>query len=155
MTPTLYLFILESIGTQELILVGIIALIVFGPRKLPEMARKLGGMLSELRKVSNDFRETWEREASLDDSRFEERKIEPAVPRDIPRRELAPAGQNEDKGKEDLSEADSSGPEIREMSREDFEKFSMPSKEDSAATMDPDPPGETPEDPSDNKRNWL
>ena len=36
-----YLFILESIGTSELLLIGLVALIIFGPRKLPELARML------------------------------------------------------------------------------------------------------------------
>ncbi|HUF04372.1 MAG TPA: Sec-independent protein translocase protein TatB [Aridibacter sp.] len=151
MITTLHIFILESIGTQELILVGIVALIVFGPRKLPEMARKLGGMLSELRKVSSEFRETWEREASLDDSRFEERKIEPAVPRDIARRELTAADESAD-SEEQRAQTD---PEIREVSREEFEKSTMPSKEDSAASLDPDPPSESAEEPTGDKRNWL
>ncbi|MCO6511578.1 MAG: twin-arginine translocase TatA/TatE family subunit [Aridibacter famidurans] len=151
MFPNLQLLILESIGTQELILIGIIALIVFGPRKLPQMARKLGGMLTELRKVSNDFRETWEREASIDDSGFEDRKIEPGVPRDISRRELRPSASDEEGRAEDSSP----GPKVREVSKEEFDKFSMPSKEDSAASMDPDPPTESTEDPSDDKRNWL
>lgn len=151
MIPNFNLFILESIGTQELILVGIIALIVFGPRKLPEMARKLGSMLTELRRVSSDFRETWEREASLDDSRFEDRKIESAVPRDVPRRELTSADKETASGESEGS----SDPEVREMTKEDFEKFTMPSKEDSAASMDPDSPAESSEEPSEDKRNWL
>lgn len=151
MLPNLQLLILESIGTQELILIGIIALIVFGPRKLPQMARKLGGMLTELRKVSNDFRETWEREASFDDSSFEERKIEPTVSRDISRRELRLPGTEPGEGGEDSS----AGPQVREVSKEELEQFSLPSKEDSAASMDPDPPAEASEEAPDDKRNWL
>ncbi|QQS40119.1 MAG: twin-arginine translocase TatA/TatE family subunit [Acidobacteriota bacterium] len=151
MIPNLQLLILESIGTQELILIGIIALIVFGPRKLPQMARKLGGMLTELRKVSNDFRETWEREASFDDSSFEDRKIEPGVSRDISRRGLRPTASEE----EGLGETSSPGPQVREVSKEEFDKYSLPSKEDSTASMDPDQPSESTEDPSDDKRNWL
>jgi len=61
----LYLFILESIGTSELILIGIIALIVFGPRKLPQMAKTIGKTMADFRRTTNEFKSTWEREADL------------------------------------------------------------------------------------------
>jgi Tat protein translocase TatB subunit len=63
----MFLLILESIGTQELILIGAIALIVFGPRKLPQMARTVGKAMAEFRRASNEFRSTWEKEAGLHD----------------------------------------------------------------------------------------
>ena len=61
-----YLFILESIGTSELILIGLVALIVFGPRKLPEFARTLGKMMNEFRRSTDDFKQTWAREVDLE-----------------------------------------------------------------------------------------
>jgi Tat protein translocase TatB subunit len=60
------LFIFESIGTSELILIGIVALIVFGPRKLPELARKAGKVMTDLRSTTNEFRDTWQREVDLE-----------------------------------------------------------------------------------------
>ena len=45
----MFLFIFESIGTSELVLIGIVALIFLGPRKMPEMARKIGKMMNEFR----------------------------------------------------------------------------------------------------------
>ena len=45
----------------------VVALIVFGPRKLPELSRKLGKSLSEFRRASDDFKRTWEREVALDE----------------------------------------------------------------------------------------
>lgn len=62
-----FLLILESLGTQELILIGIVALIFLGPRRLPEMARKLGKIMADLKKTSGEFRETWEREVDFED----------------------------------------------------------------------------------------
>lgn len=62
----IFLFIFESIGTQELILIGIIALIFLGPRKLPEIARKLGKIMAEFRSTTNEFKATWEREVNLE-----------------------------------------------------------------------------------------
>ena len=63
------LFILESIGTSELILVGIVALIFLGPRKLPEMARKMGKMMNEFRSTTNEFKETWQREVNFEEEK--------------------------------------------------------------------------------------
>ena len=67
----MFLFILESIGMQELILIGAIALIVFGPRKLPQMARTVGKMMAEFRKATSDFKETWEREVDFEEFKDE------------------------------------------------------------------------------------
>lgn len=61
----MYLFILESIGTSELLLIGIIALIVFGPRKLPEIGKTIGKTMADFRKTTNEFKATWEREAEF------------------------------------------------------------------------------------------
>jgi Tat protein translocase TatB subunit len=63
----LYLLILESIGTAELILIGIIALIVFGPRKLPQMAKTVGKTMADLKRAGQDFRTTWEKEVTLEE----------------------------------------------------------------------------------------
>lgn len=61
----MYLLILESIGTSELILIGIIALIVFGPRKLPQMAKTIGKTMADFRRTTNEFKTTWEQEAEF------------------------------------------------------------------------------------------
>ena len=63
----MYLFIFESIGPQELILIGIVALIFFGPRRLPEMAKKLGKVMADFRNTTNEFKSTWEREVNFDE----------------------------------------------------------------------------------------
>jgi len=51
-----------NLGVPELILIFIIALIVFGPRKLPELGRNLGKALAEFRKHSTDLRMAFEQE---------------------------------------------------------------------------------------------
>lgn len=61
-----YLFILESIGTAELLLIGLVALIIFGPRKLPEFARMLGKARNEFKRTTDDFKQTWEREVDFE-----------------------------------------------------------------------------------------
>ena len=63
--------ILDSLGSTELAFILIVALIFFGPRKLPQLARSLGKSLAEFRKASEDFKRTWEREVALESSRLE------------------------------------------------------------------------------------
>ncbi len=60
------LFILDSLGSTELLLILGAALIFFGPRRLPQLSRQLGKSLSEFRRASDDFKRTWEREVNLD-----------------------------------------------------------------------------------------
>jgi sec-independent protein translocase protein TatB len=65
------LFILDSLGSTELLFILVIALIFFGPRKLPQLARSMGKSLAEFRKASDDFKRTWEREVALESARAE------------------------------------------------------------------------------------
>lgn len=65
----MFLLILESLGSTELFFILIMALVFFGPRKLPQLSRTLGKNLAEFRRASEDFKRTWEREADLDDFR--------------------------------------------------------------------------------------
>jgi len=62
----LLLFIGESLGMQELLLIGVIALIIFGPRKLPQIARTIGKTMAEFRKATNEFKTTWEKEVDFE-----------------------------------------------------------------------------------------
>ena len=60
-----------TLGAQEILLILILGLIVFGPRKLPEIGKTMGKMLAEFRKASNDFRQTVENEVEADKLRTE------------------------------------------------------------------------------------
>jgi len=53
-----------SIGWQELVMIFMIALLLFGPRKLPEIGRTIGKALSEFRRASNDLKRTIEEEVA-------------------------------------------------------------------------------------------
>lgn len=81
-----------GIGMPELIMILIIALIVVGPKKLPELARALGRGFSEFKKAANDIRSTLDAEISANDTAPKsentsqsttKRKMIPA-PQDIP-----------------------------------------------------------------------
>ena len=55
------------IGMPELIIIFVVALIVFGPRKLPELGKSLGKSLAEFKRASNDLRRTLEEEIQIED----------------------------------------------------------------------------------------
>jgi sec-independent protein translocase protein TatA len=63
-----------SIGMPELIVIFVIALIIFGPRKLPELGRSLGRSINEFKRASNELKNTLEEEIRID----EQRQTEPA-----------------------------------------------------------------------------
>lgn len=49
-----------SIGTNEIVLIMLIALLLFGPKKLPEIGRTLGSAVRELKKAARDFTSSME-----------------------------------------------------------------------------------------------
>jgi sec-independent protein translocase protein TatA len=71
-----------NIGPGELLLIFVIALIVFGPRKLPEIGKSLGRMMFEFRRASTDLQRTIEDEVEADRRRelASQRPAEPPPP---------------------------------------------------------------------------
>jgi TatA/E family protein of Tat protein translocase len=63
-----------TLGGPEILLILVVALIVFGPRKLPEIGKTMGKMLAEFRKASSDFKRTIE-----DEVEAEKTSLPPAV----------------------------------------------------------------------------
>lgn len=135
----MFLFILESIGTSELILIGIVALIFLGPRKLPEIARKIGKITAEFRGTASEFKQTWEREVSFEDEAkaLDLNAIESeAVARDT-------------KSESSIITVSVAAPTIKSMDPADFEHL-RPSAETSE-----NPDDETVKVDSNDKKNWL
>ena len=61
-----------SIGGPELLLILVLAFLLFGPRRLPEIGRSLGKMMGEFRRATMEFRTGVEREIELE--KFQETK---------------------------------------------------------------------------------
>jgi TatA/E family protein of Tat protein translocase len=63
-----------SLGWPEIMLILIVALIIFGPRKLPELGKTLGESLAQFRRASEDFKRTWESEVEYEKARIDSPK---------------------------------------------------------------------------------
>ena len=69
-----------SIGMPELIIILTLALIIFGPRKLPELGRSLGKSLGEFKRASNELRNTLDEEIRIEEERGQRAATRPAEP---------------------------------------------------------------------------
>ena len=63
-----------NLGFQELIVIFVVALLIFGPRKLPELGRSLGKSIGEFKKATNELKRTWEEEVKTEEQEL--RKIQ-------------------------------------------------------------------------------
>src|SRR5215213_5116931 len=61
-----FLLVFEFLGTTELLVIAVVALVLFGPRKLPEIGRTVGKAIGEFKRASDDFKRTWEYEVEVE-----------------------------------------------------------------------------------------
>ena len=150
----MYLFIFESLGTSELILIGIVALIFLGPRRLPEIARKVGKVMADLRGTANEFKQTWEKEVDFEEE-AKALKIDNLLDEADDEKPVA-------RGNSILSDNESTPievPAIKAMNKEEFDAMAAAATEpentngNHEITDEPEP-AEEPDLLSD-KRNWL
>ena len=80
-----------SVGMPELLIILVIALIIFGPRKLPELGRSLGKSLGEFKRASNELRNTLEEEVRIEEQKDQRAKIEAEQTSAIEAAKTAPA----------------------------------------------------------------
>ncbi len=55
-----------SLGLPEILIIFLLALLLFGPRKLPEIGRTVGKFMHEFRRASDELKTTIEREVNLE-----------------------------------------------------------------------------------------
>ncbi|OYT73216.1 MAG: hypothetical protein CFK52_02835 [Chloracidobacterium sp. CP2_5A] len=70
-----------GIGTPELIFIFLVGFFIFGPRQLPEIGRRLGEIMGQLRRAADDFKQTWEAEVESERARLA--KAMPSVSIDL------------------------------------------------------------------------
>jgi sec-independent protein translocase protein TatB len=71
-----------DVGWQELVVIGVVALIVIGPKELPSVLRNIGQVLSKLRSMASEFQGQFQealREAELDELRKQAEKLSSEV----------------------------------------------------------------------------
>ena len=68
-----------SIGMPELIIIFVIALIIFGPRKLSELGRSLGKSIAEFKRASNELKSTLEEEIRLEEQQHQRQEAAKAT----------------------------------------------------------------------------
>ena len=78
-----------SVGMPELLVILIVALLVLGPKRLPEIARSLGKGMAEFRRASTEFQRTLS--ASLEEPPPAAPPRQPAMPPEKPAEPTAPA----------------------------------------------------------------
>ena len=78
-----------SVGIPELIMIFVVALLLFGPKKLPEIGRSLGKALGEFKRATNDLQRSLEEEVAADELKQAKRDLETAIKPDTG----APQGQ--------------------------------------------------------------
>jgi Tat protein translocase TatB subunit len=86
-----------SLGWSEILFILIIALIIFGPRKLPQLGRTLGESLAQFRRASEDFKRSWEQEITQEEKRL--RSSTPPPSPSLPADELTPVSDVDIQGK--------------------------------------------------------
>lgn len=69
-----------SIGMPELVIILVIALIIFGPRKLPELGKSLGKSINEFKKASTELQNTLEKEIQIEEQKEKEAKVTAQAP---------------------------------------------------------------------------
>ena len=134
----MFLFILDSIGTSELIFIGLIALIFLGPRKLPQIAKTIGKAMADFRNTTNEFKATWEKEVDFEEEAralrtFDSDEPDPAP---IPRRAT-----------DERTETTIAAPEVKEVDSDIFASLQTENKTEPVE-------GSTEDELSD-KRSWL
>src|SRR5262245_39434809 len=70
-----------SIGMPEMIVIGVIALLIFGPRKLPELGKSLGKSIAEFKRASNELKNTLEDEIRTEEIQAQRKsaEVQPSV----------------------------------------------------------------------------
>lgn len=101
-----------SLGMSEILIIFVIALILFGPRKLPELGKSIGEALGHFKRASEDFKRSWETEVEVEKRRI--RDVEPPAHATIARSERPEPGE--------VIDATPSMPSVEEIAAPEGEK---------------------------------
>ena len=142
------LFIFEGLGTSELILILVVALVIFGPRKLPQLSRSLGKSLANFKRASEDFKQTWEKEVAREGAIKEALIGEPMPGED---RSILGESRNRSQAVFEASESNSSDSPANPSPSVTMDDSALVRNAPVATTA----PIDAPEVTSTRKRDWL
>jgi TatA/E family protein of Tat protein translocase len=129
-----------------LILILVVALVLFGPRKLPQLSRSLGKSLANFKRASEDFKQTWEKEVAREGAIKEALIGEAMLPED---RSILGESRNRSQAVLDASEVDSTNSSANSPSSSTaIDHATLPAAEPTASV-------DAPEDSPSRKRDWL
>ena len=151
----MFFLFLESLGTTELLVILLVALVLFGPRKLPELSRSLGKSLNEFKRAGDDFKRTWEREVALENVE-REAAIDRAMVGEAPAHEEAGAGAQNSAppATRDITEAAYAPVQGASVARGARLETPAPAGTTAAAPLT-EAPEESTEQPPTRKTDWL
>jgi len=144
-----------GIGMPEMILILAIALIVIGPKKLPDLARSLGRAMREFKKATNEFKETMQ----IDSDMAEVKKafydinddVKKAVDQKPEQKDKSDAGDNaeDEKSAKQPDDGESASDEFKNLN--DLKNAFDDLNADSTASATPDEAGAIDEKPADDE----
>ena len=146
------LLIFESIGAPELLVILVVALIIFGPRKLPDLSRSLGKSLAEFKRHSDEFKRTWEREVELEATEKDARISQAMLPED--NSILGPGRERSQAVMDAATKEDATEPRRPSSQSSAADAVDLPASQPTAETVavdDKDAPAPEPT----RKRDWL
>lgn len=119
-------------------MIGIIALIFLGPRKLPQIAKTIGKTMADFRNTTNEFKATWQREVDFE----EEVRALRTIDSDEPEPATIPRGATDDTPVNTIAP-----PEVKEVESDIFTSPPNETKSEAVET--------SPDDELSDKRSWL
>jgi TatA/E family protein of Tat protein translocase len=140
------LFIFEGLGTSELLLILVVALVLFGPRKLPQLSRSLGKSLANFKRASEDFKQTWEKEVARESAVKEAFVTDAMLPED---RSILNEAHDRSRAVIEASESDQADSPAAPSTSDDGATVARGASVSSAAAA------VAPEDAPTRKRDWL
>ena len=87
-----------SIGMPEMMIIAVIALIIFGPRKLPELGKSLGKSIAEFKRASNELKNTLEEEIRTEELQDARKSAQVPPSASVPAPTPAPAAPDAPEG---------------------------------------------------------
>lgn len=144
----MFLFIFEGLGTSELLLILIVALVIFGPRKLPQLSRSLGKSLANFKRASEDFKHTWEKEVARESAIKEALTVDSMLGED---RSILGENHNRSQAVFEASESNSSESTTDSAPSVAMDESSLARNAPANTTA----PIEAPEPTQARKRDWL